>query len=52
MADNTILSLGQQTMDQLEGDFRKILDDLAGEQSLDKFRVEYEKLHKALSTSY
>jgi hypothetical protein len=39
-------------MDELENNFRKILDDLRGESSLDRFRVEYERLHRALNHSY
>ncbi|EAR92616.3 flagellar associated protein, putative (macronuclear) [Tetrahymena thermophila SB210] len=46
------ISFGQQVFDQLEADFRRIIDELAGEQSLERFRVEYEKLHRALRTSY
>ncbi|KRX09811.1 hypothetical protein PPERSA_02683 [Pseudocohnilembus persalinus] len=42
----------ENNLKELEDDFQKILDDLAGEQSLDKFRVEYEKLHRSLKKSY
>ncbi len=52
MADDQNLAFGQQTMDELESNFRKILDELGGEESLDKFRVEYEKLHRVLKVSY
>ena len=36
----------------LERDFQEVLSELAGDQSLEKFRVEYEKLHRALKKSH
>ena len=52
MSDEQQLAFGHSAMEDMEKEFRKILDELAGEQSLDKFRVEYEKLHRALNVSY
>ena len=36
----------------LERDFNEVLQELVGDQSMEKFRKEYEKLHRALKTSY
>jgi|TARA_B110000305_G_C19434917_1_gene638342 predicted RNase H-like nuclease (RuvC/YqgF family) len=36
----------------LERDFQEVLSELIGDQSLEKFRVEYEKLHRALKKSH
>ena len=36
----------------LERDFQEVLQELMGDQSLEKFRVEYEKLHRALKKSH
>lgn len=36
----------------LERDFNEVLEDLAQDGSMEKFRKEYEKLHRALKTSY
>ena len=38
--------------DALERDFQEVLAELTGDKSLEKFRVEYEKLHKALKKSH
>jgi len=40
------------TFDALERDFQETLDELMGDQSLEKFRSEYEKLHRALKKSH
>jgi len=40
------------TFEALERDFQEVLTELAGEQSLDKFRIEYEKIHRALKKSH
>ena len=40
------------TFDALERDFQETLDELMGDQSLEKFRTEYEKLHRALKKSH
>ncbi|XP_062927180.1 cilia- and flagella-associated protein 58 [Mobula hypostoma] len=36
----------------LEHDFQEVLNDLMGDKGLEKFRVEYEKLHRALKKSH
>lgn len=36
----------------LERDFQDVLEELMGDQSLEKFRLEYEKLHRALKKSH
>lgn len=36
----------------LERDFQEVLATLAGDRSLDRFRVEYEKIHRALKRSH
>ena len=38
--------------EELERDFQEVLQELVGDQSMEKFRKEYEKLHRALKTSY
>jgi len=38
-------------MEVLEKEFQDVLNSLSADQSLDKFRVEYEKLHRALKVS-
>nr|CCA22451.1 flagellar associated protein putative [Albugo laibachii Nc14] len=35
--------------DQLENDFQEVMTELMGDKSLERFRVEYEKLHNALT---
>lgn len=37
-----------QAFDTLERDFQEVLQMLVGDKSLEKFRLEYEKLHRAL----
>ncbi|KRX06422.1 hypothetical protein PPERSA_05035 [Pseudocohnilembus persalinus] len=44
--------IGTEAFDVLEKEFQEVLNDLAADQSLEKFRVEYEKLHKALKVSH
>merc|ERR1719453_2775997 len=36
----------------LERDFQEVLQELVGDKSLERFRVEYEKLHRALRKSH
>jgi len=36
----------------LENDFQEVISELMGDEALEKFRNEYEKLHKALKTSH
>ena len=48
------LSMGvdQAQYEALERDFRDVLSAMVGEKSMERFRTEYEKLHRALKTSY
>lgn len=48
------LSMGvdQAQYEALERDFREVLSAMVGEKSMERFRAEYEKLHRALKTSY
>ena len=36
------------SLDSLERDFQEVLAELVGDKSLERFRQEYEKLHRAL----
>ena len=36
----------------LERDFKEVLSAMVGEKSMERFKTEYEKLHRALKTSY
>lgn len=36
----------------LERDFKEVLSAMVGEKSMERFKAEYEKLHRALKTSY
>ncbi|KAM9324573.1 cilia- and flagella-associated protein 58 [Gastrophryne carolinensis] len=42
----------ENAFEALERDFQEVLSELTGDKSLDKFRVEYEKLHGVLKKSY
>eukprot|EP00762_Andalucia_godoyi_P000286 ANDGO_03046.mRNA.1 Cilia- and flagella-associated protein 58 len=46
------LALSSNAFEALERDFQEVLAELAGDESLERFRVEYEKLHRALRKSY
>jgi hypothetical protein len=46
------LGLTVQEFENFERDFQSVLQELAGDKSLDKFRLEYEKLHKTFKTSH
>lgn len=46
------MGLDQQYFEALERDFQQVLEDMMGDKSLEKFRQQYEKLHRALKTSY
>jgi len=35
-------------LEQLEKEFQEVVSELVGDQSLERFRLEYEKLHRAL----
>lgn len=52
--DNEFLSMGvdQDMYEALERDFKDVLNLMVGEKSMERFRQEYEKLHRALKTSY
>ena len=38
--------------EDLERDFKEVLQSMVGEKSMERFRAEYEKLHRAMKTSY
>jgi chromosome segregation ATPase len=40
------------TFESLESDFQEVLQELVGDKSLERFRVEYDKLHRALKKSH
>uniref|UniRef100_K3WJT3 Cilia- and flagella-associated protein 58 central coiled coil domain-containing protein n=1 Tax=Globisporangium ultimum (strain ATCC 200006 / CBS 805.95 / DAOM BR144) TaxID=431595 RepID=K3WJT3_GLOUD len=44
-------SLEGASLETLENDFQEVLAELAGDKSLERFRLEYEKLHRALKKS-
>lgn len=44
--------LSADAFEQLERDFHEVLEELVGDKSLEHFRVEYEKLHRALKRSH
>lgn len=46
------LSLQSSAFDILEKDFREVLNELVGDKSLERFRLEYEKLHHTLKKSH
>eukprot|EP00698_Gefionella_okellyi_P003771 TRINITY_DN13508_c0_g1_i1.p1 TRINITY_DN13508_c0_g1~~TRINITY_DN13508_c0_g1_i1.p1 ORF type:complete len:877 (-),score=280.18 TRINITY_DN13508_c0_g1_i1:69-2699(-) len=48
--DQSALDVAQ--FEQLERDFQEVLTELVGDKSLERFRVEYEKLHRALRKSH
>ncbi len=52
--ENDFLSMGVDPAqyEALERDFREVLNAMVGEKSMERFRQEYEKLHRALKTSY
>ncbi|GFR69515.1 cilia- and flagella-associated protein 58-like [Elysia marginata] len=45
-------SFDDSAFEALEKDFQEVLTELTGDRSLEKFRLEYEKLHKALKKSH
>ncbi|XP_046376534.1 cilia- and flagella-associated protein 58-like [Haliotis rufescens] len=45
-------SIDDSAFEALEKDFQDVLGELMGDRSLEKFRTEYEKLHKALKKSH
>ena len=46
------LQTNTSAFEALERDFQEVLSELMGDQSLEKFRLEYEKLHRALKKSH
>jgi chromosome segregation ATPase len=42
----------QSAFEELEKDFQEVLQELVGDKSLEHFRLEYEKLHRALKKSH
>jgi len=46
------LNLHSSAFDALERDFREVLNELVGDKSLERFRIEYEKLHHTLKKSH
>ena len=46
------MGLNPAYYEALEKDFHQVLQDMLGDKSLEKFRHQYEKLHRALKTSY
>eukprot|EP01036_Dinobryon_divergens_P058313 gene58313-77811_t len=46
------LEANTSAFEALERDFQEVLTELMGDQSLEKFRLEYEKLHRALKKSH
>ena len=46
------LEANTSAFEALERDFQEVLQGLLGDQSLEKFRLEYEKLHRALKKSH
>ncbi|KAK3729105.1 hypothetical protein RRG08_005477 [Elysia crispata] len=50
--DKEKTSFDDSAFEALEKDFQEVLTELTGDRSLEKFRLEYEKLHKALKKSH
>ena len=46
------IGVSATTIDNLERDFQNVIQDLGGEDNLERFRLEYEKLHRALKKSH
>ena len=46
------LATNTSAFESLERDFQEVLTELMGDQSLERFRLEYEKLHRALKKSH
>lgn len=45
-------AIEENVFEALEKDFQEVINELTGDQSLEKFRVEYEKLHAIMKKSY
>lgn len=50
--DKPKVAFDDSSFQQLEQEFQDVLQELMGDRSLEKFKVEYEKLHKALIKSH
>eukprot|EP00668_Euglena_longa_P002082 GGOE01002417.1.p1 GENE.GGOE01002417.1~~GGOE01002417.1.p1 ORF type:complete len:903 (+),score=469.56 GGOE01002417.1:56-2710(+) len=46
------IGLSSVALEALEKDFQEVLKELSADESLERFRVEYEKLHRALKKSH
>uniref|UniRef100_A0A2K6MJ10 Cilia and flagella associated protein 58 n=1 Tax=Rhinopithecus bieti TaxID=61621 RepID=A0A2K6MJ10_RHIBE len=44
--------LEESAFEEMERDFQGVLHELSGDKSLDKFRIEYERLHAVMKKSY
>ena len=44
--------LEETAFEEIERDFQEVLNELSGDKSLEKFRIEYEKLHAVMKKSY
>jgi len=52
MTDDVEAEFSSSAFEALERDFQEVLSQLVGDQSLERFRLEYEKLHRALKRSH
>lgn len=46
------LGFDQERFDDIEREFKQFLEEIIGNQNLEKFKSEYQKIHKTLKTSY
>lgn len=46
------LGLNQSDFEKVDQDFQYVLQEIAGDKTLERFRLEYQKLHKTLKTSH
>ena len=46
------LEIEAQQFDQIEKEFQQVLGELATDQSLERFRQEFDKLHRSLKISH
>lgn len=46
------LGLNPSDFDKVDQDFQYVLQEIAGDKTLERFRLEYQKLHKTLKTSH
>lgn len=44
--------LEETAFEEIEKDFLEVLNELSGDKSLERFRIEYEKLHAVMKKSY